>query len=110
MTAVASDKTTMPPRVLRAADLDEQQLADVLRQAAQMKRDPYRWAGALPGRTLVTLVEQPSTRARASFAAAAQRLTRCCAAASRSISARSDATPPPRPRRSLLLRQSTSSS
>jgi ornithine carbamoyltransferase len=74
MTAVASDKITMPAHVLRAADLDEDQLADVLGRAAQMKRDPYGWAGTLAGRTLVTLFEKPSTRTRASFAAAAQRL------------------------------------
>jgi ornithine carbamoyltransferase len=74
MSAVASDKTTMPAHVLRAADLDEEQLADVLRHAAQMKRDPYGWTNALPGRTLVTLLEKPSTRTRVSFAAAAQRL------------------------------------
>jgi ornithine carbamoyltransferase len=74
MTAVASDKITMPAHVLRAADLDEDQLADVLRDAARMKRDPYGWTQALPGRTLVTLFEKPSTRTRVSFAAAAQRL------------------------------------
>jgi ornithine carbamoyltransferase len=73
MTAVA-DNTTMPAHVLRAADLDADQLADVLRDAARMKRDPYGWTQALPGRTLVTLFEKPSTRTRASFAAAAQRL------------------------------------
>jgi ornithine carbamoyltransferase len=74
MTAVASDKTTMPAHVLRAADLDEDQLADVLRRAARMKRDPYAWTNSLPGRTLVTLFEKPSTRTRVSLAAAAQRL------------------------------------
>ena len=74
MTAVSSDKITMPAHVLRAADLDEDQLADVLRRAARMKRDPFGWAGTLAGRTLVTLFETPSTRTRVSFAAAAQRL------------------------------------
>ena len=74
MTAVASDKTTMPAHVLRASDLDEDQLSDVLLEAARMKRDPYAWAQALPGRTLVTLFEKPSTRTRVSFAAAAARL------------------------------------
>jgi ornithine carbamoyltransferase len=74
MTVTAPEKTSMPAHVLRASDLDEEQLADVLRSAERMKRDPYGWTDALPGRTLVTLFEKPSTRTRVSFAAAAQRL------------------------------------
>jgi ornithine carbamoyltransferase len=74
MTVIASGKTSMPAHVLRASDLDEDQLGDVLRSAARMKRDPYGWTDALPGRTLVTLFEKPSTRTRASLAAAAHRL------------------------------------
>jgi ornithine carbamoyltransferase len=74
MTVLARSTTTMPAHVLRAADLDADQLADVLRNAAGMKRTPYNWTNELPGRTLVTLFEKPSTRTRVSFAAAAQRL------------------------------------
>jgi ornithine carbamoyltransferase len=74
MTAGAPSRISMPAHVLRASDLDEDQLADVLRSAARMKRNPYDWTQALPGRTLVTLFEKPSTRTRVSFAAAAQRL------------------------------------
>jgi len=74
VTVLAPDKIDMPAHVLRASDLDEEQLADVLRSAARMKRAPYGWTHALPGRTLVTLFEKPSTRTRVSFAAAAQRL------------------------------------
>ncbi len=74
MTVLARSKTAMPAHVLRASDLDADQLADVLRNAAGMKRTPYGWTHELPGRTLVTLFEKPSTRTRVSFAAAAQRL------------------------------------
>jgi ornithine carbamoyltransferase len=74
MTTTAPDKTGMPAHVLRASDLDEDQLGEVLRNAERMKRNPYSFTNALPGRTLVTLFEKPSTHARVSFAAAAQRL------------------------------------
>jgi ornithine carbamoyltransferase len=74
MTVLAPDRVDMPAHVLRASDLDEEQLAEVLRAAARMKRTPYDWTDALRGRTLVTLFEKPSTRTRVSFAAAAQRL------------------------------------
>jgi len=74
MTVLAPDRIDMPAHVLRASDLDEEQLAEVLRSAARMKRSPYGWTDALRGRTLVTLFEKPSTRTRVSFAAAAQRL------------------------------------
>jgi ornithine carbamoyltransferase len=74
MTITAPPKTDMPAHVLRASDLDEDQLAAVLRMAERMKQDPYGWTDALPGRTLVTLFEKPSTRTRVSFAAAAHRL------------------------------------
>lgn len=107
MTAVASDKTTMPAHVLRAADLDEEQLADVLRHAAQMKRDPYGWAGALPGRTLITLVRTPSARAQCR---SPPRRTGSLHPQPRSTSARSAATRPLPLLRSLLSRPTTSSS
>jgi ornithine carbamoyltransferase len=74
VTAIAPARGLMPAHVLRACDLDENQLGDVLRSAARMKRDPYGWTGALPGRTLVTLFEKPSTSTRVSLAAAAHRL------------------------------------
>jgi ornithine carbamoyltransferase len=74
MTTVAPPRLAMPAHVLRASDLDEDQLGGVLHSAAGMKRDPYGWIGALPGRTLVTLFEKPSTCTRVALAAAAQRL------------------------------------
>jgi ornithine carbamoyltransferase len=74
MTTTAPDKIGMPAHVLRASDLDEDQLGEVLRNAERMKRNPYSFTSALPGRTLVTLFEKPSTRTRVSLAAAAQRL------------------------------------
>lgn len=74
MTTTAPDRTGMPAHVLRASDLDEDQLGEVLRNAERMKRNPYAFTNALPGRTLVTLFEKQSTRERVSFAAAAQRL------------------------------------
>jgi ornithine carbamoyltransferase len=74
MTVVVAAKISMPAHVLRASDLDEEQLADVLRGAERMKRSPYGWTSALPGRTLVALFEKPSTRTRVSLASAAQRL------------------------------------
>jgi ornithine carbamoyltransferase len=74
VTTSAPARALMPAHVLRASDLDEDQLGDVLRSAARMKREPYGWTHALPGRTLVTLFEKPSTRTRVSLAAAAHRL------------------------------------
>lgn len=64
----------MPAHVLRARDLDEDQLASVLELSARMKADPFGMTTTLAGRTLVTLFEKPSTRTRVSFAAAAHRL------------------------------------
>ena len=74
MTTAAPDKIAMPAHVLRASDLDEDQLGEVLRNAERMKRAPFAFTNALPGRTLVTLFEKPSTRTRVSIAAAAHRL------------------------------------
>jgi ornithine carbamoyltransferase len=74
MTTTAPDKISMPAHVLRASDLDEDQLGEVLRNAARMKRQPWAFTESLRGRTLVTLFEKSSTRTRVSFAAAAQRL------------------------------------
>jgi ornithine carbamoyltransferase len=74
MTTTAPAKLGMPAHVLRASDLDEDQLGEVLRNAERMKRAPFAFTNALPGRTLVTLFEKPSTRTRVSIAAAAHRL------------------------------------
>lgn len=74
MTTTAPDKISMPAHVLRASDLDEDQLGEVLRNAERMKRNPYAFTSSLPGRTLVTLLESPSMRPCASLAAAAHRL------------------------------------
>ena len=65
---------TMPRHVLRAGDLSGAQIERLLDLATQMKLEPAAWLDALPGQTLVTLFEKPSTRTRVSFAAAAHRL------------------------------------
>jgi ornithine carbamoyltransferase len=60
--------------VLRVADLSATELHQLLDLAERMKAQPSGWLDALPGQTLVTLFEKPSTRTRVSFAAAAHRL------------------------------------
>ena len=60
--------------LLRVLDLKHDELAGVLDAAAAMKAEPRRWFGALDHQTMVALFARPSTRTRAAFAAAAQRL------------------------------------
>jgi ornithine carbamoyltransferase len=60
--------------VLRIADLSTVELHRLLDLAERMKAEPAEWVDALPGQTLVTLFEKPSTRTRVSFAVAAHRL------------------------------------
>ena len=71
---MTTSATTMPRHLLRAADLDGDQIERLLDVAVQMKLEHAAWLDALPGETLVTLFEKPSTRTRVSFAAAAYRL------------------------------------
>jgi len=65
---------TLPAHVLRASDLDGGQIERLLDLADRMKREPFGHLDALPGRSVVTLFDKPSTRTRVSFAAAAYRL------------------------------------
>ncbi len=66
--------TTVPGDFLKVSDLDADQLAALLDLAAQMKERPHGFVEALRGDTVVCFFEQPSTRTRVSFAAAAERL------------------------------------
>jgi ornithine carbamoyltransferase len=59
---------------LRVADLSSSQLHRLLDLAAAMKADANGWRRSAQGETLALLFEKPSTRTRASFAAAAWRL------------------------------------
>jgi ornithine carbamoyltransferase len=65
---------TTPRHLLRAADLSADELGQVLALAERMKAGPDGWTGALPGRALAVVCEQPSTHAAASVAVAAHRL------------------------------------
>jgi ornithine carbamoyltransferase len=58
----------------RVADLTPRALADLLGLAAALKADPSSFENALRGETIACIFEQPSTRTRVSFAAAAARL------------------------------------
>jgi ornithine carbamoyltransferase len=60
--------------VLTVADLGAERLELVLELAARMKEEPLAWRDALRGETAALIFEKPSTRTRASFAAAAARL------------------------------------
>ena len=66
--------TTVPSDFLKVSDLDADQLAALLDLAATMKERPHGFVEALRGDTVVCFFEQPSTRTRVSFAAAAERL------------------------------------
>lgn len=63
-----------PTDLLRIADLTRPQLEHILSLASQMKARPLKWVKALRGQSLACFFEQPSTRTRVSFAAAAYRL------------------------------------
>jgi len=70
----ATPPTTVPGDFLKVSDLDADQLAALLDLAAQMKERPHGFVEALRGDTVVCFFENPSTRTRVSFAAAAERL------------------------------------
>jgi ornithine carbamoyltransferase len=60
--------------VLTVADLPPDSLAVLLDLAERMRSEPHAWCDAIRGETLALIFEKPSTRTRASFAAAAVRL------------------------------------
>ena len=60
--------------LLRIADLDQQELTLLLDVAETVKKDPYRYAGALAGDSVVLHFAKPSTRTRVSFETAVARL------------------------------------
>jgi ornithine carbamoyltransferase len=58
----------------RVSDLAPPELERLLQLAAALKDEPFRYEGALHGRTIACIFEKPSTRTRVSFAAAAAEL------------------------------------
>ena len=58
----------------RVLDLDSTELERLLELASSLKEAPARYEAALHGRTVACIFEQPSTRTRVSFAAAAAEL------------------------------------
>jgi ornithine carbamoyltransferase len=71
---MATTMTVTPTDLSRVADLNADQLEQLLDLAARTKEHPVRWREALGGETLAMLFEKPSTRTRVSFEAAAHRL------------------------------------
>jgi ornithine carbamoyltransferase len=71
---MATTMTVTPTDLSRVADLNADQLEQLLDLAARTKEHPDRWREALGGETLAMLFEKPSTRTRVSFEAAAHRL------------------------------------
>jgi len=63
-----------PKDFLRVADLTPAQLAHLLDLAVAMEDDPHGWVDTLRGGSVACWFAKPSTRTRASFAAAAARL------------------------------------
>ena len=72
MTAPAT--VTMPPDLLRIADLTATQLTALLDLAEEMKDGQAWWTGPGQGTAVACLFDKPSTRTRVSFEAAAHRL------------------------------------
>src|SRR5919204_5394526 len=76
MTAISPTKTkTSPPSdLLRASELNGDQLHELLELAGAMKADKRGWVDAFRGEALAMLFDKPSTRTRVSLATAAARL------------------------------------
>jgi ornithine carbamoyltransferase len=60
--------------LLKASDLEPLQIQEMLDLAQRMKEAPAAWRSALAGESVACYFERPSTRARVSVQAAAQRL------------------------------------
>src|SRR5262245_41007097 len=60
--------------LISLADLSPEELRGVLDLAAEVKRDPDRFARALAGKTLVMFFEKPSLRTRVTFETGMTRL------------------------------------
>jgi ornithine carbamoyltransferase len=69
-----STTMTLPPSVLRVADLGAHGLFAALDLAAAMKERPQDWREALRGETVACYFAKPSTRTRVSFETATYRL------------------------------------
>ncbi len=60
--------------LLTGFELSSDEFAEILELAADMKRDPRKYAANLAGKTVVTLFEKPSLRTRVTFEAGMYRL------------------------------------
>src|SRR3954464_10513086 len=61
---------------LHLADVNADELEELLDLAALLKDEPFRFADALANETIAMFFEKPSTRTRSSFAVAAYRRAR----------------------------------
>ncbi|HEX4930841.1 MAG TPA: ornithine carbamoyltransferase, partial [Gaiellaceae bacterium] len=71
---VGAARAHTPRHFTRVADLNRQELRDVLDLAVAMKTSPAHCENALRGEAVACIFEKPSTRTRVSFAAAIARL------------------------------------
>jgi ornithine carbamoyltransferase len=71
---VGATRAHTPRHFTRIADLNTQQLRDVLDLAVAMKTSPAHCESTLRGEAIACIFEKPSTRTRVSFAAAIARL------------------------------------
>jgi ornithine carbamoyltransferase len=71
---VGATRAHTPRHFTRIADLNRQELRDVLDLALAMKTSPAHCESALRGEAIACIFEKPSTRTRVSFAAAIARL------------------------------------
>ena len=71
---VGAARAHTPRHFTRVADLNRQELRDVLDLALAMKTSPAHCENALRGEAIACIFEKPSTRTRVSFAAAIARL------------------------------------
>lgn len=67
-------RTTWSPDLLKVSSLNAEQLGEVLDLAAAMKAAPNAWFETHRGESLALVCDRPSSYARVSFAAAAERL------------------------------------